>query len=217
MTGRPNRFVSFLGILDLGRVGSRRAGEELVAVTRANEIPGCIDGDASQHGRIGTHVSNVAVLIEPLRGIHRAPRGESQLANRFLLQRASRERWLRPLGKRLLLDRGDTESLALQSGDQIARGLLAENHQFVRFRLAGLIVEVVAVRNSFAVDRNEVRLETRLGYLREFGDQIPIGCRVERNSLALTLYDQSHGNALHPTGRKRRTARRPADFLPQQL
>ena len=92
MAGGANGFVGFLGVLTLDLIDSRRIGQILAAVFGANQVAGGIDRDLRQVRRIGTHVGDVAVLVQPLGHVHRPPCGEAQLAVGFLLQRAGGER-----------------------------------------------------------------------------------------------------------------------------
>ena len=59
--------------------------------------------------RVGSHVRDVAGLVEALRDAHRRLRGEAKLAARLLLERRGAERRGRLPSVRLLVDRADRE------------------------------------------------------------------------------------------------------------
>jgi len=83
--------VGFLGVLDFRFINPRRVRQELIAVFRADQFAGGIDGDLRQIRRIRTHVSDVAVFVQALSDVHRPPGGEAELAVGFLLQGAGSE------------------------------------------------------------------------------------------------------------------------------
>ena len=103
---RPNRFVRFLRVLDLRRVPARR-GVVLVAEQLADRARRFRERFVAQRRRVGAVVGDVAVLKQPLRGLHRPLRGEPELAARFLRERRRRERRGGALDARLRVDRGD--------------------------------------------------------------------------------------------------------------
>ena len=114
--GRSDGFVSFLGILDFGGVGSRRRIEERFAVLRTNQVAGCVDRFFGKRGRIGTHVSDVAVFVEALRHTHCVFGGHPELSIGFLLQGAGRKRRFRAFGIRFDFDANDFERSFCESG-----------------------------------------------------------------------------------------------------
>ena len=69
--------------LHLGLVGARRVGQVLGAVLGLRSAArAASSASLRQRRRVGAHVGDVAVLVEPLGGAHRALRGEAQLARR---------------------------------------------------------------------------------------------------------------------------------------
>ena len=92
VAGGADRLVRFLRVLHLAAVRARLGGQVLVAVLLADR--GARRGDRllRQVRAVGSHVGDVAALVEPLRDRHRARRREAQLAARLLLQRRRRER-----------------------------------------------------------------------------------------------------------------------------
>ena len=151
VAGRPDRLVRLLGVLDLADVTARLRRHVLVAVELAGLLAGRGERGLGQVGRVGPHVGDVAVLVQPLRGAHRALDREPQLAAGLLLQRAGHERRVRPAPVGLLLDPGDLEGRALQAGDQAAGARLVEV-QHVAAGGAGVRVEVAAGGDAAVVD-----------------------------------------------------------------
>ena len=120
MARRADRFVGFLGVLDL-RLDRRaaRSGRILARHTRdATRSPGGVDRHLGQVGRVGTHVGDVAVFVQALGDLHRPPGGEAELAVGFLLQRAGGERRRRARGVRLVFDLRDAKLAVAHSLDQ---------------------------------------------------------------------------------------------------
>ena len=67
--GRADRLVRFLGVLDFGLVEPRRVGQIFFAVLRGDQVARRFDRHFGQVGRVGSHVRDVAVLVEALRGL----------------------------------------------------------------------------------------------------------------------------------------------------
>ena len=105
MSGRSNGLVGFLGVLHFRRVGARLVGQILAAILRFHQFARRINGHLGEIGRVGTHVRDVAVLVQALRHLHRAPRGETEFAVGLLLHRARRERRRRPHRVRFVVQR----------------------------------------------------------------------------------------------------------------
>jgi hypothetical protein len=113
MAGGANRLVSLLSVLDFRLIDARRFGQVVAPVLGTDQVAGGIDRHLRQVRRVGTHVGDMAVLIEPLSHIHCAPRAKIQLAVGLLLQSAGRERLRRLAGVGPLLDVGDAKLAAL--------------------------------------------------------------------------------------------------------
>ena len=105
VAGGPDGLVGLLRVLHLAGVLPRRRVHVLLAVELAGLVARGVDGRLRQRRRVGTHIGDVAVLVQPLRDAHRALGGEPQLAAGLLLQRRGHERRVRPAGVGLLLDR----------------------------------------------------------------------------------------------------------------
>jgi hypothetical protein len=95
MTGRANAFVRLLRVFDFRLVDALLGRQIIAAIFLGYQSPRILDGDLRQVGRIGTHVRDVAILVQALGHLHGPPGSETQFAIRFLLQRAGGERWIR--------------------------------------------------------------------------------------------------------------------------
>src|SRR5262249_2924539 len=130
--------------------------------------------------RVRAHVGDVAGLVELLRGLHRAPRGEAELARGLLLHRRGRERRrggpaLRPTLR--ALDREPALRLVLE------RALDPARVGFVRDGEAALL----RVRlELLARELREARREAR-GLLRGLGLDGPVLQPLELLDLRLAL------------------------------
>ena len=92
VTGGPDSFVGFLGVLHLAGVVPGLLGEVVGAVTLADLGTGGGDGLLRQGQRVGPHVGDVATLVELLRQAHRAVGAVAKLAGRLLLEGGGHER-----------------------------------------------------------------------------------------------------------------------------
>ena len=89
--GRPDGLVRLLGSLGLGVELLGLGREILVAVAVHDGGTNRTDRLLREVGRVGTHVGDVTVLVELLRGRHRARRRHAELAVGLLLHRAGGE------------------------------------------------------------------------------------------------------------------------------
>ncbi len=157
-----------------------------------------------QRDAVGTHVGDEAVLVEPLRHLHRVFRGEAQLPAGLLLQRGRPEGRVGLARVRLALDRLDGERRPLQPAGQLARGGLRQvQHVGVALELAGA-GEVAPLRHPLAVDPGQragevarplvglARVEQRL--------KVPVVGDRERYALPFALHHQPRRHRLHPAG-----------------
>ena len=160
MAGRANRFVGFLGVLDLRLVHPRLVRQILAAVLRSHQLAGGLDRHLRQVGRVGTHVSDVAVLVQALGHLHRAAGGEAELAVGFLLQRAGGERRRTACVVYGLSSTTATRNSPLRMRSAKLRGrLLVEQQQLAVLELAGGRIEILAGGNLAAVDRDQLGFE----------------------------------------------------------
>ncbi|MNW57211.1 hypothetical protein D3C74_349950 [compost metagenome] len=198
--------MGLLGPLGLRRVGARRAGHELGAVQLGGLTAGRVGGLGRQRRGVRTHVGDVAVLVQRLRGAHGLPRVEAELAARLLLERRGRERRGRTARVGLGLEAADREVCVREPADHERGGLLAELDHAVACR-GGLelpaVVEVAARRDARAAELHQARVEALVrvcGVLvreREGPRDVPVLGRDERHALALALDDQARGHGLH--------------------
>ena len=195
--GGTNRLVRFLGILHLALVAARRSRNELCAVQLCGLRASRRERRLRQRRRVGAHVGDVAVLVEPLGDAHRGLRRESELAARFLLQGRRHEGRRGASGVRLLLYRAHRERGAGEGSCERPRSVFVER-QDVRLE-AAVVAEVTALRNPPSVDRDEPRFE-RAGLER--ADDVPVRRRDEAHPLALALHHQARRHRLDAAGRQ---------------
>ena len=201
VAGRPDGLVRLLGVLHLALVPARDVGHVLRAVDLAGLRPGGGQCRLRQRRRVGAHVGDVAVLVQPLGDPHRGLRGHPQLAAGLLLQRRGHERRGRPAAVGLVLDAADREGGVPQGVGQAAGGLLVEVHAVeARDRLA-VPAEVAAGGHPAAVDRRQPGVEPVSLALRLLQRRldVPVGHRAEGDPLPLALDDQPGGDRLHAT------------------
>ena len=72
LTGRTDSFVRLLGVLHLAVIGAGNIGHVVVTEHLAGVGAGGVERFLRQRGRVGSHVGNPALLVEPLGGPHRA-------------------------------------------------------------------------------------------------------------------------------------------------
>ena len=126
VTGRPDRLVGLLRALGLALVAAGLGRHVGVAVQLAGLLPGGVDRLLGQVRRVGTHVGDVAVLVQPLRHPHRLRRGPAELAAGLHLQRRGGERRVRTTAVGLLVDPADADLAPLEPGGQPAGAGLVE-------------------------------------------------------------------------------------------
>ena len=125
VTGGADRLVRLLRVLDLLLVVARGVGHVLGAVHLARLGAGGGQRGLRQRGAVGSHVGDVAVLVEPLGDPHRVAAVEPQLARGLLLQGARRERRARAARVGLLGHVGDGDVGGAQGvGDAGGGGLV---------------------------------------------------------------------------------------------
>ncbi len=216
LTGGPDRLVRLLGVLHLAGVLARRRRDVLLAVELARLVARRVDRRLRQRRRVGTHIGDVAVLVEPLRDAHRALRGEPQLAAGLLLQRRRHERRIRTPGVGLLLRRRHRQLRAPQSRGQLGRARLVQDHDLVGLAQLTQRVEIAAGGDPQAVDVGQPggeggRLGLRVGHAGvQLGDDVPVRRAAERHAVAFALHDDAGGHRLDPA--RRQLGR---DLLPQ--
>ncbi len=216
VAGGPDGLVGLLRVLHLAGVLARRRVHVLVAVELTGLVARGVDGRLRQRGRVGTHIGDVAVFVEPLRNAHRALGGEPQLAAGLLLQRRGHERRIRAAGVGLLLHRGHRQAGAPEPGGQRTGRGLVEDQYLVGLADHAQRVEIAAGGDPLAVDADQPGAEPRrrgvgVGHAGvELGQHVPVGGAAERHAVAFALHDDAGGHGLHPAGRQLR-----GDLLPQ--
>ena len=202
--------MRLLRVLDLALVAARDVGHVLRAVDLAGLRPRGVQRRLRQRRRVGAHVGDVAVLVQPLRDAHRGLRREPQLAAGLLLQRRGHERRGRAAAVRLVLDRADREVATRAARSARLAGVgLVEVHALearhrpavaaevaTRWRRAGRRPAPAARRTG---RRRWSRPVGQRGLLQRRGD-VPVGRGAERDPLALPLDDQPGGDRLDAAG-----------------
>src|SRR5688572_5828639 len=202
--GRPDRLVRLLRVLRLRLVLVDAVGKRLPAELRLDGLPDLAHRLGRQVDRVRAHVGDVAGLVEPLRRLHRAPRGEAELARRLLLHRGRRERRRRVPALGPALDACDREHAVCNRED---RALDVARVAFVGDGEARLL----RVRlDFFPAELGEPRGEARR-FLRRIGLDGPVLLALELLDLGLALADEPERDALHAAGGKAGL-----DLLPQQ-
>ena len=200
--------MRLLRVLHLARVAPRLGGHVLVAVQLAGLRASRLQRRLRQCRRVGTHVGDVAVLVQSLRGAHRLLRGPAQLATGLLLQRRGHERSRRPPPVWLLVDPRNLELDTVEARDESAGARFVEM-QYVRAGQAGIGVEVAPDRDADIVDRLQIGLERRrlAGIVRlqasseNTGDR-PVVRGFELHSKSFALHDDARSDGLHASGRQ---------------
>ncbi|MEY3112034.1 MAG: hypothetical protein RIT23_1165, partial [Actinomycetota bacterium] len=87
--------MGLLRVLDLGAELAGSGRQEVGAVGVSHLGTDCIEGFVAEHHVVGTHVGDVATLVQALGDAHHLCGAEPQFAAALLLQRARHERRLR--------------------------------------------------------------------------------------------------------------------------
>ena len=212
----PNRFVRLLGVLDLASVLARLGGHVVVAVKLGDLLARSGDGCFRERGAVGTHVGDIAVLVEALGRTHGARRTETQFAASFLLQRGGHERrrWRALVG--LGDKRGDLEASGPKCfAESLGLGF-TKNVMLLALGLErAVLAEAFAAGQPFAVQGNAVGFDRSTGSFEGPLDVEVLG-GYEGDAGLLALGDDAGCDALHTPG-----AQPPAvavnghDLLPQ--
>ncbi len=156
-------------------------------------------GHVGQIGRIGPHVSDVTVFVEPLSNAHRVPGGKAQFAVGLLLQRAGRKRGVRLLRERFFFQRADIKLPATDPLKQPLRLLLVQQRT-IRSQFPRLGIEVLAGGNPLAVHCGQRRFKRFPMLSHKRAQQVPVGRPHKRHPFALALHNQPHRHTLHSSG-----------------
>ena len=198
VAGGTDGLVGFLRVRCLAAVDPRRLRHVLGAVQLGGLAPGGRDGLVAQRGRVRTHIGDVAVFVEPLGHLHRALRGEAQLAAGLLLQGGGGERRGRAAGVRLGVDGADAEFGVLQPRRERGGEFLVEVDGVAGGELA-VVVEVPAAGDLGAVDGGEFGFEGA-GTGAELAGEVPVGGGLEGHPLAFAVHHHAGDDGLHAAG-----------------
>src|SRR5262249_5776284 len=118
-----------------------------------------------------------------------------------LLQRAGRERRIRFADLLALFEVGHAPGGRAELLAQVPRRLLVDE-QYVRIGLqpAGMLVEILADRDSLSRQAIEIGLESSLRGRFEAGFEVPVGPLAEGPPLAFAEHDEAYGDRLHTAG-----------------
>src|SRR5436190_1808571 len=128
VAGRADRFVCFLRVLHLAAIRAGFGRQILVAVLLTDRGTRRGDGLVRQVRAVGSHVCDVAALVQPLGDRHGARGRKPELAAALLLEGRSRERRLRPFRERARINARDAERGVAQARRQTVGGLRVEKN-----------------------------------------------------------------------------------------
>ncbi len=152
--------------------------------------------------RIGSHVGDVAVLVEALGHPHRVAGRESKLPVGLLLERRGGEGRRGAPDARLLLARHHLPGFLEQVVSKLAGlGFIEQDHLFPRRELAGLLVEILPGRDPVSAHADQVGVEREF-VVEKVGLEVPIRRGAERAALPLPQHQQANRDRLDPAGRQ---------------
>ncbi len=203
LTGRPDRLVGLLGVLDLRGVGARLVRDVLGAVQLAGLLARRGDRGLRERRGVGAHVGDEAVLVEPLRDGHRPRGAEPELAGGLLLQRRGAERRVGLARVGLGLDRADLEGGLRQRGGQRLGAGPVEVDDVGALLEPPQRGEVGAAGDARPVDGVQLGREHPLVVAVagvEGALEVPVRRGAERDPLPLAVDDQPGRHGLDPAG-----------------
>ena len=199
--------MSLLRVLHLAGIGARGVRHVVRAVQLGGLLAGRADRGLGQRHRVGAHIGDVAVLVQPLRDRHRVLGREAQLARGLLLQRGGAERRIGRAPVRLALHAGHREGGVFQALGQGGGGFGVQVQDIGGLELADG-GEVAALGDPAAVHGDQAGGEAgrvrdvRLAVVLrgELGLEVGVGGRAERDPLPLPVHHQPGGDRLYPPG-----------------
>ena len=209
VAGRADSFVGLLGVFHPLVVKARARREVRVPVKFAYDAPSGGEGLVGKRRRVGTHVGDMARLVEVLSDSHRPRRRKAQLATGLLLQRGRHEGRIRRTAPRLLLDGADRELRVRQAFCKAASAYLVEEDDVAAGELT-VFAEIAARRQPCTVEGDQHRAESSARRLETPVD-VPIRGNPEAHPGPLALDQQARSDRLHPPGRKARQHLAPKD------
>ena len=160
VTGRADRLVRLLRVLDLAVIAARSVGHVVGAEELAGLGAGRIDGLLRQCRGVGTHIGDVATLVETLRDAHRALGIPTEASRGLLLESRGHERRVGTALAGLLDDRAHGVGRPGQGGGELEGSGLAQHQHVVLARQAALVGEVLARRQSAPLHLHQARAES---------------------------------------------------------
>ena len=205
--GGPDGLVRFLRVLDLARVGPRRIRHVGGAVQLGGLLAGRADRRLRERHRVGAHIGDVAVLVQPLRDGHGVLGREAELAGGLLLERRGAERRVGRAPVGLALHAGHREAGPLQPPGQGGGGGRVQVQDVRAAQLAGG-GEITALGHPAAVDADQAGGKARrlvgvgLAVLggRELRLEVSVTGGAEGDPLALPVHHQPGCHRLHAPG-----------------
>ena len=171
---------------------------------RLHRRTGGRDGLLRQRHRIGTHIRDIAVLIQSLRRTHGLTRAHRQAIACGLLQRRRGERRKRTATVRLRFHRRDGERREFQRLRKRTGLRLVKLNDIILGTGGGqqtVLTEILGTGQTTAVKRHHARIEGHIvtfgAHRLQRGGHVPIRGTHERHALTLTLDDQTGGDGLH--------------------
>ena len=185
---RADTFVGFLCILGLVLIHARRFRHISVAVACLDNFAGLHYGLGGHVDAVGTHICNVAGLVEALGSAHGLAGAKAELPAGFLLQRRGHERSGRVAVGGFGLDRRDGQVARFDSG----------NRQFCGY--GGFNVEFFQL---LATKDCQARVEFFATRRRDPCGNGPVFAVLERLDLHFALDDQAQDDGLDAARRLR--------------
>ena len=188
--------MGFLSVLHLAVIPTRSVGHVIVAVELGSLGTSRGHGCLGQCRGVGTHVGDVAALVETLGDPHGALGIPAEAPRGLLLQGGCHERGLGAALARLLDNRADGVVDTLESGGERSGCRLIDHHA-VAAGEAALLVKVASCREALALDEIEAGGE---GTGIECGGQVPVRRGDKGDALAFAIDHEAHRDGLHSTG-----------------
>ena len=192
--------MCFLGVLHTAVVGARTTRHRFLSVEGLRQRASRGQRSVRQRRRVGPHVGDEALLVQPLRDLHRARRGETELPRRLLLERRGDEgrSWRSPV--RLRVDGRDAITRRHKRRRERVRPCLIQQDRSRRIAENAVGREICAGGDASPTDRVEVGGERLVAFGLEPSGEAPPRRRVETHPLPLALDDDARRNALHSSG-----------------
>ncbi len=214
VAGGTNRLVGLLGVLHLLRIQTRRVGQVLVAEALGDQRTGSRECRVGQGGAVGSHVGDVATLVEALGSAHGLRRGHPKLASRLLLEGGGHERRRRTTAVGLGVHRTDRQRAGRELRGKLLGAHPVEDNDVVAADPT-VLAEVLPRGEPDVVDGNQAcphqgPRRARGGPRHERAIDTPVLGGTETHAGPLALDDDTRRHTLHAPGGELRH-----DLLPQ--